>query len=126
MIASTLQGKKKGVPVRAGPPRADAAGACLGTIRAARKNGSPSSAPSEGHCLREDASLQGEGKRKIRVCLTSHLTQQKEVEFCGRPTLLCVVELFGGRMGSDDIESAQARPQCLPEGPSILLWHLWA
>ena len=77
----------------------------------------------------------GEGKRKNRalndhvswfdqVGLTSHDSQQKEVELCVPPRLLCVIELLGGRTDSDDIEGAQAGPQRFPERPSILHQNL--
>ena len=77
----------------------------------------------------------GEGTRKKRafnshvswldrVCLTSHVTRQKDIELCVRSVLPHLVELFGGHRDSWDIESAQAEPQYLPERPSILLHHL--
>ena len=60
-----------------------------------------------------------------RVCLTSDVTHEKEIELCVRSVLFCVIELFGDRTDSYDIKSTQAGPRRLPERPSILLQHLW-
>ena len=105
-------------------------GACLWAIGAARSR-------PRGSLLAGGLKSSGRTKRNAKVKLelfmltcpgsigSAHVTQQKEIECCARSVLLCVVQVFRSGTNSDDVEGAQAWPQRLPEGPSILFMHLW-
>ena len=90
-------------PVRAGPARAKDAGVCSWTIRATHKGQeSPSSAPRHRRSLpaeRRASASRVKGTAKIGL---SMLTCPGSIG-CVPPELLCVVEAFGGYVGSGDI-----------------------
>ena len=104
-------------PVRAGPARvknAEPASGPSGPLGRGQRN------PPDAQARRSKPSGWAKGKVKIgrsmlvswfhRVCHTSHATLQKEMGLSVRSVLLCVIELFGTRTDSYDVESAQAGP----------------
>ena len=54
-----------------------------------------------------------------RVCVTPHVTQQKEVELCVRSTFLCVVEFLGGYGDFSNLHRVHEGPQSFAERPCM-------